>query len=229
MHITPINIRPIVIDINTKFNSRYISPKQSVEIDEQYLLYKNAEKLANDIEIKKGMRHFVVVDGTFYFGDFIEALVVKNNWKIKHMIISTLSLNQNNVDSLRNLIIGDYVQKLDLIVSDYFFSHERDALVPYIYEKLDIDDKFQLSSAGTHCKLCIFETENGGFVVIHGSANLRSSSNIEQFMIEENEELYKFNFEMQSAIVNEYFTIKKSVRRKKLWQAVQTVITEKQD
>ncbi len=223
MHITPINIRPIVIDINPTFNSRYITPKQSTELDGRYLVYKNAQKLANDIQLKKGIRHFVVVDGSFYFGDFIEALIVKNNWKVKHLTISTLSLNQNNVDSLKNLIVGDYVQKLDLIVSDYFFSHERGALVPYMYEKLDIDDKFQLASASTHCKLCIFETENGGFVVIHGSANLRSSSNLEQFVIEENEELYKFNFEIQQNIVNEYFTIKKSVRHKRLWQTVQMV------
>ena len=77
--------------------------------------------------------------------------------------------------------------------------------------------------------MCIFETYNGGYVIIHGSANLRSSSNIEQFMIEENEELYKFNFEFQKRIVEEYKTIKKSIRSKKLWQVVQTEIQENKD
>lgn len=219
----PIEIRPISINvkINTKFSTRYITPPKAVEIDERFLKYQNAEKLANDIEIEKGIRTFAVIDGTFYFGDFIEALIVKNDWLVKKMIISTLSMNQNNVDSLANLINGDYVQSLDLIVSDYFFAHERNTLIPYIYEKLDVDDKFQLAVAGTHCKLCIFETECGKFVVIHGSANLRTSSNIEQIMIEENEQLYNFNYEFQTNIVNKYSTIKKSLRGKQLWQAVQ--------
>lgn len=33
--------------------------------------------------------------------------------------------------------------------------------VPYIYQVLDIDNKFQLAISGTHCKTCIFETEGG--------------------------------------------------------------------
>ena len=56
--------------------------------------------------------------------------------------------------------------------------------------------------------------------VIHGSANLRSSGNIEQFMIEENEDLYDFNIEYQRRIIDTYATIKKEVGGVKLWQAV---------
>jgi hypothetical protein len=222
----PIELRKISIDIklNNKFATRYINPPQSIEIDEMYLKYRNAEKLAKDIKIDKKSRYFVVIDGSFFFGDFIEALIVENNWNCKKVIISTLSMNQNNVDSLANLINGDFVQSLDLIVSDFFFSHERSFLIPYIYEKLDIDNKFQLAAAGTHCKLCIIETECGKKIVIHGSANLRTSSNIEQFVIEENECLYDFNYEFQTNIVDKYKTIKKSLRGSKLWQ---TVATEK--
>lgn len=218
----PINIRPVTIDIkiNSNFSTRYISPPQAMEINESYLKYQNAEKLAKDIEINKGLRYFVIIDGTFYFGDFIEALIVKNNYNVLKMTISTLSLNQNNVDSLANLIHGDFVQELNLIVSDYFYSHERSALIRYIYEELDIDNKFQLAVAGTHCKLCILETECGKKIVMHGSSNLRSSSNIEQFMIEENEMLYDFNNEFQDKIIEKYKTIKKSLRYGKLWETI---------
>ena len=63
------------------------------------------------------------------------------------MIISTLSLSQNNVDSLVNLFEGNYIDSLDLIISDHFFQHEKSALLPYIYEKLDVKNRFQLSAA----------------------------------------------------------------------------------
>lgn len=208
------------------FSSRYIKPPRNVELTESYLKYSNAQELAKQIQLGKNERAFVLINGTFYFGDFIEALIVERNFHVKKMTISTLSLNQNNVDSLDNLLTGGYVDELNLIVSDYFYAHERQALIPYIYERLDKDNKFQLAAAGTHCKLCIFETHSGGFVVIHGSANLRTSSNIEQFVIEENEQLYRFNDDYQQMILDHYKTINKdkpvkgrqSIRGEQLWR-----------
>jgi hypothetical protein len=221
MLINPIEIREISISVDIGgFNTRYITPPKSIEIDEKYLKYRNAQKLAKDITITNNSRHFVVIDGSFIFGDFIEALMVEKNYQAKRIVISTLSMNQNNVDSLQNLLVGGYVQQLDLIVSDFFFSHERSMLVPYIYEKLDIDDKFQFAAAGTHCKICLIETECGRKIIIHGSANLRSSSNIEQFVIEDNEILFDFNMEIQDKILHKYKTIKKSIRASKLWETI---------
>lgn len=211
----------IDIEINDTYNCRYFLPKKVKSIPEQYLKYKNAERLASDLKIEKGFRAFIFVDGSFYFGDLFESFIVKNDYHVKKMTIQTLSMNQNNIDSLANLINGNYIEKLDLIISDYFFSHERNDLVRYIYEKLDVESiDFQLSVAGTHCKICTIETFCDKFIVMHGSANLRSSSNIEQLVIEENENLFKFVEEINQNIVSEYKTINKSIRRNKLWQQV---------
>jgi hypothetical protein len=216
------------IDLGKKQNSRYFAPKKSKDINEKFLKYKNAELLANDINFNENNRYFVIIDGSFFFGDFIEAFIVKHNIHVKKMTISTLSMNKNNVDSLANLINGNYVDELNLVLSDYFYGHEKHDLIPYIYETLDIDNKFQLSFAGTHCKICIFETVNGRKFVFHGSANLRSSSNIEQIMLEESEGLYDFMDEIQNNILQEYKTINKSLRGNKLWQKVQNQETEEE-
>lgn len=208
------------IDLEKDFETRYCKPPTTKDIPDHALKYSNAKKLAIDLEIKKGSRNYVIVDGSFIFGDFIEALLVEKNWRAKEMTISTLSMSQNNIDSLCNLMDSGFVEKLNIIVSDFFYSHNRNTLIRYMYEKLDIDNRFQLAVAGSHIKICIFETENNGFVVIHGSANLRSSANMEQFMVEENEELYKFNKDWQDKVLEKYQTIKKSIRVKKLWQVV---------
>jgi hypothetical protein len=200
--------------------SRYFAPKKQREISERFLKYSNAELLAKDIDFNSNNRFHIVTDGTFYFGDFIEAFLVEKNVHVKKMTISTLSMNKNNVDSLFNLLNGGFVDELNLILSDYFYSHEKHDLIPYIYEKLDIKNKLQLAFAGTHCKICIFETVNGRKFVFHGSANLRSSSNIEQICLEENSELYDFYNEIQSSICETYKTINKSIRGKKLWQKI---------
>lgn len=214
------------LNLDLEFKTRYLKPPKSKEISDVNLKYSNAEKLAADIVGLKDNRYFIIVNGSFIFGDFIEAFIINNDLHVKKMTISTLSLSENNVDSLAGLLDGDYVDELNLIVSDYFYSHERSNLVPYIYKELDKNNRFQLAAASTHCKLCIFETHCGHYVVIHGSANLRSSSNIEQIVIEESQTLYKFNDDYQCDIINKFKTINKSVRGKDLWHQDQMVAVQ---
>lgn len=204
-----------------KSESRYIRPPRSREIPERLLKYRFAADLAKDVKPEKGMYVFCLLDGAFIAGDFVEAWVVEHQIVSKVMTISTLSMSENNVDSLANLMKAGYVGELNLIVSDYFFSHERKNLIPYLYQELDKANKFQLAVAGTHCKTVLIETVGGSKVVIHGSANLRSSSNLEHICIEENPPLYDFLFEAQSAVLEKYKTIKKALRHENLWQQVQ--------
>lgn len=207
-----------------QLNNRYQKGKQVKELPQGMVKYSNAKKLAKDTDLSKCSRYNCIISGNFIFGDYIEALLVEHNIKCTSMTISTLSMDQNNVDSLKNLFDGDYLEELNLIVSDYFYSHERSSLIPYIYKELDVDNKFQLAVAGSHTKICLMHFEDGRKVVIHGSANLRSSSNIEQFVIEVNEGLYDFWLEYHEDILKEYATInkgvkkQKSIRGKKLWQ-----------
>ena len=208
------------MNFGKRTETRYFAPKKPRNISERFLKYQKAELLAKDINFNKFERYHVILDGSFFFGDFIEAFLVHHNIHVKKMTISTLSMNKNNVDSLANILNGGYVDSLNLILSDYFYGHERNDLIPYIYEKLDVENKFQLSFAGTHCKICIFETVKNRFFVFHGSANLRSSSNIEQICLEENKELYLWYDKIQSSIADEFKTINKSLRSKKLWQTV---------
>lgn len=169
--------------------TRYIKPKVYATSSD-FVMYDNAVKLARDIEITEGSRYDVVVNGSFIFGDFLEAFIVRNNAKCKRLTISTLSLNQNNVDSLHNLITHGYIDELNLIVSAYFYNMEIRALIPYIYRQLDIDNRLQLAVANVHTKTAQLETLGGKKIIAHGSANLRSSGSIEQFTIEENAELF---------------------------------------
>lgn len=195
----------------SKAKDKYITPKKHI-VQCSKIKYENAEKAADQIG-KCKERTFALFSGSFIFGDFIEALIVKNNWLVERLVISTLSMSIANVESLRNLIVGDYVQKLDLVVSDYFYSHERHKCVKSIYERLDIDGKLQLTVANTHTKICAIKTSCGKNILIHGSANLRSSGCTEQMCIEDDKEIY--NFYMKELIepnIKHFSTIGKSAR-----------------
>jgi len=192
--------------------------------------FKNAKKFANEILVEKDSRIYALIDGSFIFGDWIEAFLVKNR-KCAKITLSTLSLSQENIDSFINLINAGYISELNIIVSDYFFANEKHNLVQYMYKYLDIDDIFQLSVCRTHTKITLIEFEDFRYVV-SGSANLRSSDNLEQISIEENAELYDFNLKIHQEIAQEFKTINKSIKTKRLWQVVakntQTITEQEQ-
>ena len=201
--------------------SRFIEPHDCQDIADYRVKYSNAEKLVDDIgDMTKGKRVFAILDGKFIFGDFIEALIVKNNWLVEDLTISTLSMSQDNVDSLRNLLVGDYVMQMNIIISHYYFANERAGLMPYLYEKLDVDNKLQVAVASVHTKIAMIRTQCGKKITIHGSANMRTSSNIEQIVIEAGDDIYDFCYGIHASIVEMHKTINKPVRRNALWQAV---------
>lgn len=213
--------------------ARYIQPPGRELIPIEMLKYSDAAKLAQAVELRPNMCFYCIVAGTFIFGDFIEAFLTERRIVAEEMTISTLSLNQNNVDSLAGLITAGYVKKLNLIVSGYFYSHEQNRLIPYIYKHLDPEgfaNCFQLAVADTHCKTTLIRTSLGHHITMHGSANLRSSSSVEQFCIEERKDLYDFNQQYQEQIITEFKTINhgqphnklKRLRDEKLWQVLQT-------
>lgn len=204
------------------FSTRYAKPPIFKGIPDRLVMIENAEKLAAQIGIERGMRIHCIVSGDFIFGDFIEALMTTHKVKAKRMVINTLSCSQHNIDSLAALAKGGYIERLDLLVSVYFYGHNRKGLIPYIYKTLDIPElDFQLGVSDCHCKTTTIETPKGGCIVLHGSANLRSSKCLEQFCIEENRELLEFHNAVSDRILEVYGTIQKPIRTAaKTWEAV---------
>ena len=132
-----------------------------------------------------------IVTGKFIFGYFIEAYLVENNLVASELTISTLSYGKENIDSLKTLLEFGFCKSLSLIVSDYFFSHERKTGIEYTIAELAEFD-FRMASIRTHTKICLIKTECGKALVLQGSANLRSSGNFEQFTIDNSLQLYEF-------------------------------------
>lgn len=206
-------------DLDDKIETGFCKPKV---LKQKHIAYDKAVKLAEDIELEKNANYYAIVSGNFIFGDLLEALILNKKLSVKNLFISTLSMSENNIDSLVNIMQSGQVEKLHLLVSSYFFAHERHNLIPYIHEELDNKEwSFLFCVAGSHTKLCLIELTNGLKITIHGSANMRSSGNIEQIAITENEELYEFNKIFLEKIEENYLINKKSeLRGNELWLQV---------
>lgn len=207
-------------DLPGTVETRYVKPPLYVGKRRAPIHYDNAAKCARDLypAILAGERRDIWMSGNFIFGDFIEAFAVEANVFIDDLTISTLSMSQDNVDSLRNLLVGDYVGSLNLIVSDYWYSHNRGNL-RYVFEQLDIDGRFQLAVAGIHTKHTLLRIGDQR-LFWHGSANLRSSRSVEYVACEVNDVLYEGSMVEHRKILDHYAMVKKSVRAIALWNLI---------
>lgn len=179
--------------------------------------YDNAVDFASKIELREGFREFAFVSGKFIFGDFLEAMSQLGKWEVDRLTIQTLSLSQDNIDSLENVVTMDEPSALHFLISDYWYAHEvkRDGLVHELYDKLDIGDGFRCAFLRTHSKVMTIKTKAGHKIVIHGSANLRSSDNIEQVCIENDPDLYDFCEAFADGILDQYDVVNHNVKRTK--------------
>lgn len=200
----------------SEISNRYVLPKMHRKIQAQAVRHKHAIEFIEDVgdKILAGQTVHALLSGNFIYGEIFEALAVQKNILIDDLTISTLSISQENIDSLHNLIVGDYVGQLNLIISNMYWSLNRQN-APYIYDALDIDNKFQLAVAGLHTKITLLKIGDKK-IVAKGSANLRSSGSIEEVTFETCDELYDFHMGWHREILDEYSTIKKSIFGSKL-------------
>lgn len=196
----------------------------------QTCAWEHAQDLARNLVIDNEHETFAFVSGNFVFGDLLEALVDAKKLSVRRLGIQTLSMSDENIDSIRNVLETMPVERLDLVLSDYWYAHEshKGGLVPYLFEELDLEGlELRVAFAGVHCKVLTVETLRGNHITMHGSANLRSSGNVEQLHISPDDGLFEFCDRMTQRILDAYDVVnkdnrkrKKSVRRARLWQAV---------
>lgn len=168
--------------------------------------YDNAVKLASEITLEPDCCYYAIVKGTFIFGDFLEALTSVHKLNIEKIYVTTLGMNENNVDSLINLIRLYEAPEVNLIVSSYFFGVEKRNLIPYMAEEA-AGKPFNVAVAGSHAKITCIKAGDL-HLVMHGSANLSSNSDIEQFMIQDNKELFDYNVSILERIMQKHTIIR---------------------
>ena len=193
---------------------RILKPRVDVKLlDTRMVSYGNAKEFVRDIDLSG--RTYAWLDGSFIFGEIPEALgeighPVRKAW------ITSLGLSEENIDSLYNCFLLYGLDKLCLLLSAYYYSHEKFKLIPYMYEKLDVEIEtepdqwepgFQVGFFNIHAKIMLLELQDGTRLTIHGSSNLRSSNSIEQIMVETDPELFEFNLKVIRDFMKTFFTI----------------------
>lgn len=195
--------------------------------------YEHAQDFARALTIDNETETFAYVAGGFVFGDFLEACVEQRKFSVRRLGMQMLSLNDENIDSLRNVVEMCGTERLDLCLSGYWYSTElhKGGVVGYLFDQLDLEGlELHVAIAELHCKVVTIETWVGNRLTMHGSANLRSSNSIEQIHISPDPALWEFCQGVTDRIVGAYDVLMQERRRnhqrsrrfggKRLWQAI---------
>lgn len=136
-----------------------------------------------------GERTHCLLRGDFVLCDLIPQLIAAHG-ATAHLRIATLGLSAGNADTLAVLRETGQASALTLIVSHYFQGVDRSDVFRAVHTRLA--PLARLVVTRSHAKVICIPTASAHFV-IEGSANLRSSDNIEQMLITNDEETHAFH------------------------------------
>lgn len=144
--------------------------------------------------------HFIV-DGRFEPCDLIPATRrLSDPAVIKHVDITTLGLNVDNVNCITNGLDQGKIQSASILVSHYFKSAE-----PAQYQHLTTEIESRggrVNAMRTHAKLILMEMTDGNHYTIEGSGNLRACRSIEQFVMTNCPDLLHFHRQWITQYIN---------------------------
>jgi hypothetical protein len=134
-----------------------------------------------------------VISGKYALFELIAAIIERTGSAIEHLTLATLSFSKNNASELLGMLDGGHIDRVSLLVSYYFKSTNReiyDSLVPELRRR-----GHKVLAMRTHCKITLARMKNGTCYVAESSANLRSSKNVEQFVLTNCPDLYQFHYD----------------------------------
>lgn len=184
------------------------------------LAAKNAATLAETLHGYGPSVTRCILRGTFIFGDLI--MEAANLVGPCHARIVTLSLNDENVDALYSAFKRGDLASLDLITSDFFYAHYRHTLWRMLVTNLP-RERTRYAVCRTHAKVALLEpldASKPGWC-IEGSANLRSSDNLEQITVSIGDpEAHRFHCKWMDRVMERFNLHRANVSSAAAWSAI---------
>lgn len=150
----------------------------------------NAVPIVGQLPVGSDDRTHCLLRGDFVMCDLVPAVIAARG-ACGHLRIATLGCSIANADVLARLVETGDVQCLTLIVSHYFSQVDKTTVFRAVEDRLR--GCARLVVTRNHAKVICLPTGRGDRYVIEGSANLRSSDNLEQVVITNDEETHAFH------------------------------------
>lgn len=139
----------------------------------------NARPIVDELP-EDGERLHCILRGDFVLCDLIPLILAKRG-ACTHLRVATLGLSTANAETLANLKAAGLVGEITLVASHYF--QQVDKTTTFRQVSAILEGKARVVVCRSHAKVILLPTTSGDHLVIEGSANLRSSDNLEQMLM----------------------------------------------
>lgn len=184
--------------------------KQKSEKKHEYLARVKYDKIVCDRadsfkkiiggNIEPGVQYRLI--STLAFNAIVVLQYIQQLYKIDEIYLVIYRMNEKSVNKFKELIDND--THGGFLISSFFRNNK-------IYEKWARNlvnycagnNNMQISFAVTHAKIFIAKTADGKHIVFEGSGNFSDNARIEQYLLEDNKEVYNFHKKWITEILND--------------------------
>jgi hypothetical protein len=128
----------------------------------------------------QGEYMLALMTGRYDFAD-LAACVIDRLGAVAHLRVATLAFSRRNLDLLTSLLDSGTIRRLTLLGSKFFARHNGDVFEATL-EALRSRGQ-HVAAARSHCKIACLDLVSGDALLMEGSPNLRTNSNIEQLVM----------------------------------------------
>jgi len=144
-----------------------------------------------DSELKEGTQYRFVTNNHFNAITVIKYITSK--YEVEEMYIAIYRMNQKSVEKLKEYVTAGNI-KMTILLSSFFRENKR-------YEKWceslinfsKINENVNICFGLNHAKIFACKTKCEKHIVFEGSGNLSDNARVEQYLLEENKQMYNFH------------------------------------
>lgn len=151
-------------------------------------------------ELENNVQYRLVTDMSFNAITVIKYLL--EYYEINELYIVVYRMNDKSFDYLKSIIQADKI-KTGFIISTFFRANKQyERWAKEIKILSDTTENIKTSFHNSHAKVFLAKTKCGKHIVFEGSGNLSHNERLEQYIFENNKEVYEFHKNWIDNILN---------------------------
>jgi hypothetical protein len=192
---------------------------EKIRSNAKFVKYRNLhfQKLQNVKQLTRlpapGEQFRLITQEAFNAYTFILYILEKET--IEFMHLSTFNIKETIIDALFDLLKTNAIRSLRLMISESvrFRMPKRIEQLETLFARYKHTHDIKVKLNWNHSKIILIKTNQNNFYCIEGSGNLSDNAQIEQYIVDNNEDLYNFH----KSWMDEAYT-QNRLKREEIWE-----------
>ncbi|HBL77730.1 MAG: hypothetical protein A2W90_02515 [Bacteroidetes bacterium GWF2_42_66] len=153
-----------------------------------------------DCKIDEGIQYRIVTNNSFNALTVLKA--ISEIEKVNKLYISSFRINAKAIIFLKEIIINQKIESNILTSSFLGETKKHEAAIDLLRKLKEETNLVKIGFAWLHTKVFLIKTESGKHIVFEGSGNMSNNAKIEQYIYENNQQVFEFHANWITETIN---------------------------